>query len=209
MVRIRDIIENDYTGRRRSRREVRRTSSADGHRLLPRLRHRRGLPVRGQRTHTNARTRKGPRKTVAARRRRRRRSSRQRSTHGQEGRQEEGQEERRRRASRTSRRRSTTRSSRSPTPSGGTLCVVELPVARLQGLAQVDAVRRAGRRRGLREEGDGARHAPARSVFVKGPGAGRESALRALSGGRPRSRMIQDVTPIPHNGCRPPKRRRV
>ncbi len=47
------------------------------------------------------------------------------------------------------------------------------------------------------------------TVFVKGPGAGRESALRALSAAGLRVNMIRDVTPIPHNGCRPPKRRRV
>lgn len=46
-------------------------------------------------------------------------------------------------------------------------------------------------------------------VFVKGPGAGREAALRALSQCGLRVTLIRDVTPVPHNGCRPPKRRRV
>ena len=46
-------------------------------------------------------------------------------------------------------------------------------------------------------------------VFVKGPGAGRESALRALQAAGFNVTMIKDVTPVPHNGCRPPKRRRV
>lgn len=46
-------------------------------------------------------------------------------------------------------------------------------------------------------------------VFVSGPGAGRESALRALALTGLRVTYIEDVTPIPHNGCRPPKRRRV
>jgi small subunit ribosomal protein S11 len=46
-------------------------------------------------------------------------------------------------------------------------------------------------------------------VFVKGPGAGRESAIRALSTSGLEIATIRDVTPIPHNGCRPPKRRRV
>ncbi|HUI27667.1 MAG TPA: 30S ribosomal protein S11 [Candidatus Kryptonia bacterium] len=46
-------------------------------------------------------------------------------------------------------------------------------------------------------------------VFVKGPGAGRESALRALQASGFQISLIKDVTPIPHNGCRPPKRRRV
>lgn len=46
-------------------------------------------------------------------------------------------------------------------------------------------------------------------VLVKGPGAGRESAIRALSSAGLKIRAIEDVTPIPHNGCRPRKRRRV
>jgi small subunit ribosomal protein S11 len=45
--------------------------------------------------------------------------------------------------------------------------------------------------------------------FVKGPGAGREAAIRALQAAGLEVNMIKDVTPIPHNGCRPPKRRRV
>ena len=46
-------------------------------------------------------------------------------------------------------------------------------------------------------------------VFVKGPGSGRETAIRALQACGLEVKMIKDVTPIPHNGCRPPKRRRV
>ena len=46
-------------------------------------------------------------------------------------------------------------------------------------------------------------------VFVKGPGSGREAAIRALQATGLEVTMIKDVTPIPHNGCRPPKRRRV
>ena len=46
-------------------------------------------------------------------------------------------------------------------------------------------------------------------VFVKGPGAGRESAIRSLSQNGIEIVMIKDVTPMPHNGCRPPKKRRV
>ena len=46
-------------------------------------------------------------------------------------------------------------------------------------------------------------------VYVKGPGAGREAAIRALQSAGLEVNMIKDVTPIPHNGCRPPKRRRV
>ncbi|MCI5836637.1 MAG: 30S ribosomal protein S11 [Veillonellaceae bacterium] len=46
-------------------------------------------------------------------------------------------------------------------------------------------------------------------VYVKGPGSGREAAIRALQAAGLDVNMIKDVTPIPHNGCRPPKRRRV
>ncbi|MHB1394255.1 MAG: 30S ribosomal protein S11 [Clostridia bacterium] len=46
-------------------------------------------------------------------------------------------------------------------------------------------------------------------VFVKGPGAGREAAIRSLQAAGLEVSLIKDVTPIPHNGCRPPKRRRV
>ena len=46
-------------------------------------------------------------------------------------------------------------------------------------------------------------------VFVKGPGSGRESAIRAIANGGIEVVMIKDVTPLPHNGCRPPKKRRV
>lgn len=46
-------------------------------------------------------------------------------------------------------------------------------------------------------------------IFVKGPGSGRESAMRAINAVGMRVAFIRDVTPIPHNGCRPPKRRRV
>lgn len=47
------------------------------------------------------------------------------------------------------------------------------------------------------------------AVLVKGPGAGRESAVRAITAAGLKVNLIKDVTPIPHNGCRPPKRRRV
>jgi len=46
-------------------------------------------------------------------------------------------------------------------------------------------------------------------LFVKGPGPGREAAIRAIQGTGLRVRSIRDITPVPHNGCRPPKKRRV
>jgi small subunit ribosomal protein S11 len=46
-------------------------------------------------------------------------------------------------------------------------------------------------------------------IFVKGPGSGRESAIRTLQSAGLNITLIKDITPIPHNGCRPPKRRRI
>ena len=65
-------------------------------------------------------------------------------------------------------------------------------------LTAADAVKKA-RVHGLRSV----------QVYLKGPGSGRESALRALQTAGLNISLIRDVTPIPHNGCRPPKRRRV
>ena len=80
--------------------------------------------------------------------------------------------------------------------------------ARVQGLAQVHAVRRPGGGGGRRDEGRRGRDEEC-EVIVKGPGAGRESALRAWQYTGLKMSLIRDVTPVPHNGCRPPKRRRV
>jgi len=66
------------------------------------------------------------------------------------------------------------------------------------GIAAENAARKAAER-GMKEV----------EVFVKGPGAGRESAIRSIQAAGLTIRSIRDVTPIPHNGCRPQKRRRV
>jgi len=66
-------------------------------------------------------------------------------------------------------------------------------------LAAEDAARKAQQEHGMNTV----------AIFVNGPGAGRESALRAFQTAGLRVTLIRDVTPIPHNGCRPPKRRRV
>lgn len=65
-------------------------------------------------------------------------------------------------------------------------------------MAAEDAVRKA-KEQGMRRV----------QVFIKGPGAGRESALRSLQIAGLTITVIRDITPVPHNGCRPPKRRRV
>ena len=62
-----------------------------------------------------------------------------------------------------------------------------------------DVAAKAAMEHGLREV----------ECYVKGPGAGREAAIRSLQAAGLEVSMIKDVTPIPHNGCRPPKRRRV
>lgn len=66
------------------------------------------------------------------------------------------------------------------------------------GVAAEDAARKA-QEHGLKSV----------AVYLKGPGSGREAALRSLQGVGLRITRIRDVTPVPHNGCRPPKRRRV
>ena len=68
------------------------------------------------------------------------------------------------------------------------------------------AAQRAAKECGKRAKDMGVREL---DVQVKGPGSGRESAIRALQGAGLMIRSIVDATPIPHNGCRPPKRRRV
>ena len=86
--------------------------------------------------------------------------------------------------------------------------VVERRRHRLQGIAQGDAVcaTQAAIAAGNAAKAFGMRSV---EVRVKGPGAGRESAIRALQTIGIDVKSIRDVTPIPHNGCRPPKRRRV
>jgi small subunit ribosomal protein S11 len=80
--------------------------------------------------------------------------------------------------------------------------------AGFQGLQEVHAVRRDGRRGAGCSRSDDAR-CPARACARAGTGSGRESAIQALASAGLQVKSIKDVTPIPHNGCRPPKRRRV
>ena len=68
------------------------------------------------------------------------------------------------------------------------------------------AAQRAAEQAARRGMDQGLRHV---DVFIKGPGAGREAAIRSLQAAGLNVASIKDVTPIPHNGCRPPKRRRV
>ncbi|PZC42522.1 MAG: small subunit ribosomal protein S11 [Chloroflexi bacterium] len=68
------------------------------------------------------------------------------------------------------------------------------------------AAQRAGEDAAKKAKDEGVRQV---DVFVRGPGAGREAAIRAIQGAGIVVSSIKDVTPVPHNGCRPPKRRRV
>ena len=176
---LRDVIDKNYTIEGDLRREV----ALNIKRLIEigcyrGMRHRRGLPVRGQRTKTNARTRKGPKKTIA-----------KGAVHI--------------RSSFNNTMVTVTdlqgnalswassgglgfRGSRKSTPYAAQMCAETAAKAAIEicGLKTVE-------------------------VYVKGPGQGREAAIRALQSAGLEVVSIKDVTPIPHNGCRPPKRRRV
>ena len=200
-------------------RKYRSTSSASWKSVrIAGFRHRRGLPDRGQRTHTNARTRKGPRarrsRGDARRLRQQRHSKVEFEMEFDRWLSQRKKAQRRRKSGScraawlTFRRRSTTPSSRlriwKATLFAGRAPARSVSRGRAKGTpfaAQQAAVTAANRARevGMRSL----------EVNVKGPGSGRDSAIRALQTAGLEIRAIRDVTPIPHNGCRPPKRRRV
>ena len=145
------------------------------------LRHRRGLPVRGQRTKTNARTRKGPRKRV-----RKQVSDGVAHIHASFNNTIVTITDRQGNAlGWATAGGSGFRGSRKSTPFA----------AQVAAERCADAVKEYGIKN--------------LEVMVKGPGPGRESTIRALNAAGFRITNITDVTPIPHNGCRPPKKRRV
>ncbi len=94
-------------------------------------------------------------------------------------------------------------------PKGNVICWVERRRPGLQGLAQGHALRRADGGAATPATRRGTTACARVDVRVKGPGSGRESSIRALQAAGIEVKSIKDVTPIPHNGCRPPKRRRV
>ena len=158
------------------------------------IRHRRSLPLRGQRTKTNARTRKGPRKpikmaktpTKARKRAKRQVADGMAHIHASFNNTIVTITDRQGNAlAWATSGGSGFRGSRKSTPFA----------------AQV-----AAERAGLAAQDYGLKNI---EVFVKGPGPGRESAIRALNATGYKITNITDVTPIPHNGCRPPKKRRV
>ena len=182
------------------------------------LRHRKGLPVRGQRTHTNARTRKGPRKGQMHPGRPQRREGRERKPWPIASTRHRGRPKGKPKAKKVKKN----------IQSGIAHITVDVQQhdrhhhRRLGQRGRLVVGRRAGFK-GSRKSTPFAAQLAAEdaahkamehgmrslSVFVKGPGSGRESALRALASTGFKITLIRDVTPIPHNGCRPPKRRRV
>ena len=157
------------------------------------LRHRRNLPVRGQRTKTNARTRKGPRKGAVAKKKTfKKRGEKRIIHHGL---------------------------AHIHASFNNTTITITDPEGAVIAWSSAGGIGFKGSRKGTPfaatqaaiAAGNAAKAFGMRSleVRVKGPGAGRESAIRALQTIGLDVKSIRDVTPIPHNGCRPPKRRRV
>jgi small subunit ribosomal protein S11 len=213
---IRDILDADYKVEGDLRREVQMNIK----RLMDLgcyrgLRHRRGLPVNGQRTHTNARSRKGPRKGMLQRRPAASAPKALRrllmAAPKTAGKAKQQKKKVRKNVSAGIAHIQSTFNNTVVTITDINGNAVAWSSAGARGfkgsrkstpfaaqLAAEEAARRA-QEHGMRSV----------AVFVKGPGAGRESALRALQTAGFKVTLIRDVTPIPHNGCRPPKRRRV
>jgi len=165
--RLRELIDRRYKVEGDLRREValniKRLIEIGSYRGL---RHRRNLPVRGQRTKTNARQRRGPKKTF-------------------------------------NNTIITITDLNGAVISWGSAGVVGFKGSRKStpyaAALSADGAAKRAMEHGMRQV----------EVYVKGPGAGREQAIRSLQAAGLEVTAITDVTPIPHNGCRPPKRRRV
>src|SRR5436309_4876553 len=206
IVKLREIIEREHKVEGDLRKEV----SMNIKRLIDigcyrGLRHRRGLPVRGQRTKTNARTRKGPKGQGKARKTLK--VGRGRSSMGvKKGKKREKKVVQSGVAHIQASFNNTIVTITDM--SGNTVVWASAGDQGFKGSRKSTpfAATRAGEVAGKKAMECGMRQL---DVYVKGPGAGRESAIRALQAAGLRINMIRDVTPIPHNGCRPPKRRRV
>ena len=170
------------------------------------IRHRRGLPVRGQKTKTNARTRKGPKKTIANKKKwlggtimaaqkvkkTRRRKERKNIEHG---------------------------AAHIKSTFNNSIVTLTDAVGNALSWSSAGALGFRGSRKSTPFAAQMAAETAAKAamehglksieVYVKGPGSGREAAIRSLQAAGLEVTLIKDVTPIPHNGCRPPKRRRV
>ena len=238
VARLAALLDKDYTVEGQLRRQVAQNISRLRDIGCYRgIRHRRGLPVRGQRTRTNARTRKGPKKTVAGKKgvkdladsaesavavERHRRNEKRRIIL----RANQSFEEHRcsvakaqGRASDARRRNVTvgiahikaTFNNTTVTitdTKGDTLCWASAGTSGFKGSRKSTpfAGQMAAQQAAEKATKFGVKEL---EVRVKGPGSGRESAITALQAAGMTIKSIEDVTPLPHNGCRPPKKRRV
>ena len=172
------------------------------------VRHRKGLPVRGQRTKTNARTRKGPAKTIANKKK-----------YG--GKSNMAKQVAKKAVIRRRREKKNIERGAAHIQSSFNNTIVTLTDTQGNALSWASAggLGFRGSRKSTPFAAQTAAEVAAKAamehglksgeVYVKGPGQGREAAIRALQAAGLEVTMIKDVTPIPHNGCRPPKRRRV
>ena len=209
--KLREAIEHEYVVEGDLRRDValniKRLVEIGSYRGL---RHRKGLPVRGQRSKTNARTRKGPKKTSANKKKEGGKRIMAKAQTAKKG------------AVRTKRReRKNIEKGQVHIRSSFNNTIVT--ITDLKGNAISWASAGGLGFRGSRKSTPFAAQTAAETaskaamehglktveVYVRGPGAGREAAIRALQAAGLEVVSIKDVTPIPHNGCRPPKRRRV
>ena len=174
------------------------------------VRHRKGLPVRGQRTKTNARTRKGPKRTVANKKKYG--GAREMATHAAA---KKGAV----RTKRRERKNIERGAAHIQSTFNNTIVTITDTQGNTVSWASSGGLNFRGSRKSTPFAAQSAAEAAAKvamehgmktvEVYVKGPGAGREAAIRALQATGLEVNMIKDVTPIPHNGCRPPKRRRI
>ena len=194
------VVEGDL--RRQTALDIKRLSEIGCYRGM---RHRKGLPVRGQRSKTNARTRKGPKKTIANKKKSERRTAMAQAKKVIRRRREKKNIERGQVHIRSSFNNTmvtvtdTQGNAISWASSGGLGFRGSKKSTPFAAQTAAETAARAAMEHGLKTV----------EVFVKGPGQGREAAIRALQAVGLEVTMIKDVTPIPHNGCRPPKRRRV
>src|SRR6476646_884834 len=194
--RLRELIDRRYKVEGDLRREValniKRLIEIGSYRGM---RHRRNLPVRGQRTKTNARQRRGPKKTVGVRRKKAVKQRRREKKNVPQG-----------------------HVHIQATFNNTIITITDLNGAVISwgsaGVAGFKGSRKSTPYAAALSADGAAKRAMEHGmrqveVYVKGPGAGREQAIRSLQAAGLEVSAITDVTPIPHNGCRPPKRRRV
>ena len=206
--KIREYIEHNL----KVEGDLRRDVSLDIKRMMEigcyrGVRHRKGLPVRGQNTKQNARTRKGPKKTIAGKKKATRLTM--------------APKQKLKKVVRKRRERKVVERGAAHIRSSFNNTIVTLTDTQGNALSWASAggLGFRGSKKSTPFAAQTAAETAAKAameyglktveVYVKGPGSGREAAIRSLQAAGLEVNMIKDVTPIPHNGCRPPKRRRV